>query len=289
MPRTARIDIADNYYHVITRGNDKRKIFLQDSDKDYFLTKLFKYAEEYNFDIHAFCLMINHIHILIYRREKPLYRLFHRLFTDYAVYFNNKYEHTGHVFTSRFLSKIVLDETYLYRVLYYIHMNPVRAGLVKSAEMYKYSSERFYRGQNFRYNIKKIFEDRGDMRTYSEYINKTEDMEFPVYKDSIGVKKEYEKLEKRKEGREKGKFKERREIGDIERLEIKNIIKNHLNFNEEKIAWIFSSSRDKDKIRLKNNVVWKLYTDGYSMADIARVFNNNISTISRIIKKLEKI
>ncbi len=132
MPRTARKASASGIYHVITRGINKQTIFTDKNDYYHFLDTLYSLKQKSEFQLYAYCLMGNHIHLLVKEGEEPLGTLFKRLGTSYAQYFNLKHQRSGHVFQDRFLSEAVENEPYFWDVLRYICQNPVKAGLSKT-------------------------------------------------------------------------------------------------------------------------------------------------------------
>ena len=145
IPRDSRNDlkIHTNTYHVIIRGINKQDIFLDNFDKSKFFKELKRTKEEYKYEIYAYVLMNNHIHIVIHDVENNISDIFHKLCTIYAMYFNNKYERVGHVFQNRFKSIGVDTETYLLNLVRYIHRNPEKDGIGKTEE-YAWSSYKEY-------------------------------------------------------------------------------------------------------------------------------------------------
>lgn len=108
MPRVRRkYSNITNIYHIILRGNDKQDIFYDEQDKYVFLKYLKENKEKYNFDIYAYCLMDNHIHMVLQDINKNLSQIMKSLATRYAIYFNKKYDRIGHLFQDRYLSKTV--------------------------------------------------------------------------------------------------------------------------------------------------------------------------------------
>lgn len=118
-----------NIYHVVIRGADRQYIFEEPHDYRKYLDILRYYKEECCFEIYAYCLMNNHIHLLIYTPITPLETIFRRINTSYAVWFNMKYNRTGFLQQGRYYSEPVDDLRYLLTVVRYIHQNPVKAGL----------------------------------------------------------------------------------------------------------------------------------------------------------------
>jgi len=146
MPRQARIYSDTGIYHVMIRGNDKQKIFLEDEDRRRFISTLFEKALEENIDIYAYCLMNNHVHLLLHEEDCNIARLMKRINVSFAYYFNKKYKRVGHLFQDRFKSEIVDNDGYLLAAVRYIHNNPVKAGIVNSPEKYSWSSYNDYIG-----------------------------------------------------------------------------------------------------------------------------------------------
>ncbi len=140
MARQWRIEYEGAYYHVLSRGVEQRDIFYDDSDRLIFLDILGRVSERFDIDIYAFVLMNNHYHLLIKTNKANLSRSFQWLGTTYTGYFNRKHDRRGHLFQGRFRSIIVEDDAYLIQLSFYIHRNPVRAGLVDRLVDYRWSS-----------------------------------------------------------------------------------------------------------------------------------------------------
>ena len=138
MPRTARIKSASGIYHVMLRGADRRIIFGDDEDCMTFLDILYHIRKKHKFGLYALCLMGNHVHLLIREEAEPLQIIMKRLGVTYVSYYNLKYDLLGHLFQDRFRSEPVETTTYFMDVLRYICQNPVKAGLCKSPQEYKW-------------------------------------------------------------------------------------------------------------------------------------------------------
>ena len=134
MPRGARIDAAGILHHVMVRGIERRRIFLNDDDRDEFLARLEVACEKTGARVYAWCLMSNHVHLAIRTGERPLQTTMRSLLTGYAVYFNRRNRRHGHLFQNRYKSIIVDEEQYFLALVRYIHLNPVRARLVESVD-----------------------------------------------------------------------------------------------------------------------------------------------------------
>lgn len=139
MPRKPREYSKIKVYHVILRGINKQQIFLDANDKKEFLLQLQKTKSKYNYSLYAYCLMDNHVHIVIKDNDDKLSKIMQSLEIRYSEYFNKKYNRVGHLFQNRFLSKKVETREYLLVLCRYIHKNPEKAG-ISLTENYKWSS-----------------------------------------------------------------------------------------------------------------------------------------------------
>ena len=140
MPRVART-VAEGYpHHVTQRGNYRQTVFKSDNDYNQYLQWLKHYSQKYELRIWAYCLMKNHVHfVCVPEKEYSLAKTFNMLHMRYAQNINRRRKRSGHLWQGRFYSSI-LDERHTYAAVRYVENNPVRAGLVKKAEEYPYSS-----------------------------------------------------------------------------------------------------------------------------------------------------
>ena len=145
MPRKVRELVNGGIYHVYNRGNDKMPLFREPSDFRYFLKRFREVKELLGAQVFHYCIMQNHFHFLLQVHRGPdLIILMHRTQLAYARYFKRKYDFVGHVFQERFRSPRIPNDSYYLQCGRYIERNPVKAGLVKSATEYPYSSAGFY-------------------------------------------------------------------------------------------------------------------------------------------------
>lgn len=131
MPRQARIDIEGQLYHVMGRGIEQRDIFADQTDYGDFLQRLGEGLGKTGSQCFAFSLLPNHFHLLILRGHRPLAEFMRGLMTGYAVRFNRKYGRKGHLFQNRYKAILCDKDSYLLELIAYIHLNPLRAGLVR--------------------------------------------------------------------------------------------------------------------------------------------------------------
>jgi putative transposase len=140
MPRSARIDIPNLLQHVIVRGIEKRDIFMDGGDRHNFVKRFSELLIATETDCFAWALLDNHFHLLLRPRHILLGKFMRRLLTGYAVTFNLRHQRTGHLFQNRYKSIVCDEEAYLLELVRYIHLNPLRAGLVKTLdELDRYS------------------------------------------------------------------------------------------------------------------------------------------------------
>lgn len=130
MPRTARLDIPDLLQHVIVRGIERRDIFMDDDDRRDLVQRLQFLLEQTGVDCLAWSLMSNHFHLLLRPRQTTLAKFMRRLLTGYAVSFNLRHKRTGHLFQNRYKSLVCDEDSYLLELVRYIHLNPLRVGIV---------------------------------------------------------------------------------------------------------------------------------------------------------------
>lgn len=140
MPRKARKLSSTGIYHTMLRGINQQNIFEDAADYRVFLQTLQECREYCNIELYAYCLMGNHVHILLKTLDNDLETFFKKLAGKYVYWYNVKYQRVGHLFQDRFKSEPVENDSYFLTVLRYIHQNPVKAGLCKKVEEYPYSS-----------------------------------------------------------------------------------------------------------------------------------------------------
>jgi len=143
MGRPLRLELADACYHVLSRGNERRAIFFDDADRQRFVALLGLMAERFDLEVWAYVLMPNHYHLVLRTRRPNLSRAMQWLGVAYTNGVNARHGRSGHLFQGRFKAFVAEDETYLARLLLYVHRNPLRAGLVERLADYPWSSYRW--------------------------------------------------------------------------------------------------------------------------------------------------
>ncbi|NLO38094.1 MAG: transposase [Ruminiclostridium sp.] len=183
MPRQARTKSQTGIYHIMLRGINKQDIFQEDKDRLKFLNTLERYKQVSRYQLYGYCLMTNHIHLLLKEDVEPVSDAVKRISSCYVYWYNQKYNRTGHLFQERFKSEAVNDESYLLTVLRYIHQNPLKAGLCKELSEYKWSSYNDYLRKPELTDtafIRRIFSESAEqaIKAYREFMKEEQDDKF---------------------------------------------------------------------------------------------------------------
>jgi REP element-mobilizing transposase RayT len=132
MPRKARIDAPGALHHIIARGIERREIFCDDEDRDDFLRRLGEIVSESKTQCYAWALLPNHFHLLLKTGDVPVATVMRRLLSGYVSRFNRRHDRSGHLFQNRYKSILCQENIYLKELVRYIHLNPLRAGVMKT-------------------------------------------------------------------------------------------------------------------------------------------------------------
>jgi putative transposase len=144
MPRQARKKSSTGLYHIMLRAINRQAIFFDREDRQRFLETLLRFKRASAFKVFGYCLMNNHIHLLIQEGQEEIATVMKQVGISYVYWYNKKYERVGHLFQDRFKSEAVEDDRYLLVVLRYIHQNPLKAGMVSKLGDYEWSSYNAY-------------------------------------------------------------------------------------------------------------------------------------------------
>lgn len=182
MARAYRLQSEDCFYHVTSRGDDRKQIYISDYDYRKFLEYVLTAKKRFDFYLYAYVLMSNHYHLLVKTRHANLSKIMHYINGSYTTYYNIKRNKTGHLFQGRYKSIVVDADSYFSVLTKYIHLNPVKAKMVESPEEYKWSSYKGY------------IEHRGDGYIDKDQVDKVLDIKAKEYRqfvmDGIGEKEE---------------------------------------------------------------------------------------------------
>jgi REP element-mobilizing transposase RayT len=158
MARALRIESEGAFYHITSRGNDRKRIFFSKTDYDKFKTYLEEGMKKFGYRIHSYALMTNHYHLLIETQKANLSKLMHYINGSYTTYINKKRDRSGHLFQGRYKAILIEKDNYLLQLSRYIHLNPVKAGIAEKPQDYPYSSYGSY------------IKDKGDDMVYRDLI-----------------------------------------------------------------------------------------------------------------------
>lgn len=170
MPRAARTKSENGYYHILLRGISRQNIFEDDEDCYRFLKTLKRYKLELGFEIHSYCLMGNHVHLLFKDTKDQLDLIMKKIAGSYAYYFNQKYDRVGHLFQDRFKSETIDDDNYFLTVVRYIHQNPLKAKIAQ-VNKYKWSSYSEFIGNAIIIEKNFVLELLGGIEKFIAFIN----------------------------------------------------------------------------------------------------------------------
>lgn len=192
MPREARRKSRSGIYHIMLRGINRQTIFEDDEDKRRFSEKLQKYKSISKYSIYSYCLMDNHVHLLLKEKKESLSESIKRISSSYVYWYNMKYERSGHLFQERFKGENVENAAYFLTVLRYIHQNPVKAGLAKNVFATRWTSINEYIQQvnmiDIDFGLDLFSPDRNKaIRLYIEYMQQPNDDQ--CLEDTVKVRK----------------------------------------------------------------------------------------------------
>jgi len=251
MARQARKRSSTGIYHVMLRGIDRKDIFLDDEDRRKFLESIIKAKKKGKFKIYGYCLMDNHIHMLI-KEDEEIGKIIKRITVGYVGWHNKRHERTGHLFQNRYLSEPVETEDYFITVLRYIHQNPIKAGIVSRLSDYKWSSYGKYR---LVYQRQKSFISGDLTEAY-----------FKTFKE----------------------FKDYMKANNIDKCLEYNVVKRH---NDKTLGEIINKKYDikeidKSPIKKRNKLIRKIYDEQKtSIRQLSRVLGLGKTVVERAIKQ----
>ena len=169
--RIARKYLENSFFHVIVQGINKEYIFQEEKYKNTYLKEINKFSKELNINIIAYCIMDNHAHFLIKTNNmENLSKLMQKVNSKYAKYYNYINDRVGYVFRDRFLSETIDNKRYFIQCIKYIHLNPVKAGIVSSSKNYKYSSYTNFLNKN-NYENNELIKEILTKQEYKEICN----------------------------------------------------------------------------------------------------------------------
>ena len=290
MARRLRFHLPSAIYHIMLRGNDGQPIFFCDEDRCRMCLLMQEGIERFGHIIHSFCFMTNHIHLAVQVGEISISRIMQNLAFRYTRYINRKYNRIGHLFQGRFKSIIVDEKRYIKELIRYIHLNPVRAGLVEHPEKYMWSSHRAYLLQD---EYTWLSCEKG-LRNFGRTLNEAMNNYKAFILQGIGTENTLDF----KSGHSDGI------LGDEEFLDeffgtIKGFQKREIKFQElvERICIRFDLSEaalrapGKHRLESKIRAILALFvreTENLSIEELAVFLGRDSSGLSKLANRLEK-
>ena len=298
MARQLRIEFEGAFYHVTSRGNQRGQIFWDNQDRQKFIEILKRTKDRYGYLLHAYVLMDNHYHLLIETPHANIKQLMQNINTSYTVYVNRRHSRHGHLFQGRYKSFIVDKENYLLELGRYIHLNPVRAGMVERADDYRWSSYKEYVNGKLKnkitdaddtlYIFSKIRSEA--INRYREFVTATINEDSPLSESVgsvLGDEAFTEKVFKYLVGHH-----DKVEIPDIKKIEAKHSIQDVV-----KTLAQYYGIRDEALIRRKRSTAKQrkvaIYMCkilcGKKNGDIGRVFGISTQAVTNVMSEIERL
>jgi putative transposase len=281
MARPLRIEFDGAFYHVTSRGNDKKRIYRDDEDRELFLSILSAVIRKYNWLCHAYCLMDNHYHLVIETPDGNLSKGMRQLNGVYTQAYNKKRNRVGHIFQGRFKAILIDKESHLLEVCRYVVLNPVRAHAAKKPEQWMWSSCRGTVGIDpsheslttdwilGQFGVSK----RSAQKKYEEFVNSGIG-KADMWKDVkgqilLGNEAFIEKMSELAKGCE----------------ELKEIPRGQRYLRRPELGRIFDEGIEKDKVKRDAKVREAVEAHGYSNNEISNYLGVHYTTISRILNE----
>ncbi len=279
MGRRPRIEYYGAIYHIIHRGNNKAFIFEENEEKVELLKIISEVKEIFDFYLLAYVIMDNHYHFIIKTHNIPISQIMHRINTRYAKYYNRKKERTGSPFEGRYRSILVQNESYLIRLIRYIHNNPVYANICSYMINYKWSSDIFYRmNLDNLVNIEELLDSFSSDRLQA--IKKYKELMEEPPEDYKTLNEEFEQVEIiGKEEFKKSLNEENKSQGYIS---LDDILKSVCKI-ESDYTLIKEGSRKRYLLKYKYEYASKALNHGYTTEEISKNINITGGAIRKIL------
>lgn len=267
------------------RGNQRQKTFTSGSDYQAYTERLACYRKKYVYTLHAYCLMPNHVHLLVESSEQPLAKFMQVLQQSYSQYFNLKHRKRGHLFEGRYKAIICQKDAYLLELIRYIHLNPVRADMVKSPELYRYSGQHVYLQGKAGEIIDpaRVLSMLGGKQAYRRFVldglREGHKDEYYAVEDQrfLGEEGFAERLLK-KEERQAGKPSKRRSMELVAKELAKRLDMDIQTLRSGDRSWAVSRARTMAAYVLVHRV-------GYRLSDVAVYFARDMATMGTLLAR----
>ncbi len=256
MARRPRLDLA-GFHHIVNRGVARSNVYESDNDKEKFLKILCKACAIYKVNVHDYCLMDNHYHLLVETTTENLSLFMRQINSNYAIYFNKKYKRTGHLWQGRYKSWYIIQDEYLYTLFRYIEHNPIEAKITHMVGEYPFT-------------------------LLATLLNANQEI-IPCAQHSK-LKKE---LHHKGIQEHLAKALSKRELKELETEQKKKIIQSEHEFKQEKnktLKEYFTNAKDRLS---RNSAILSAIDNGYTQAEIARYLKVSPAMVSKVFRGVE--
>jgi REP-associated tyrosine transposase len=286
MARRPRLFAPGVLYHVIVRGNQRQKTFTSDSDYQAYLERLAKYRRQFGYTIYAYCLMSNHVHLLVQSSATPLAKFMQGLQQSFTQYFNRRHKKSGHLFEGRYKAIVCQEDPYLLELIRYIHLNPVRAGIVNAAEKYEYSGHHAYVRSKATEIIEpaRVLRMLGGSRGYQKFVQEGlkdghKEEYYAVEDQRFLGDEEFTESLRSEEDDERPKPRRKADIDATARKLSKFLKVEIFRLKGTDRGWEVSKARTQIAYILVRRV-------GYRLSDVAEYFARDIATVGTLLARL---
>ena len=256
MARRPRLDMA-GFHHIVNRGVARDNVYKCDADKEKYLEILCKACKTYKVNVHDYCLMDNHYHLLIETTSENLSLFMRQINSNYAIYFNKKYKRTGHLWQGRYKSWYIVEEQYLYDLFRYIEHNPIEAKMSNKVGEYPFT-------------------------LLATVLNSDQEV-IPCAKHSQ-IKREIE-YEGIREHLEMALTKQ--ELKELEIRQKKKIVEKEYRYGYDRERTLEEHFRDFKNKEERNRAIIEALEDGYRQAEVARYLRITASAVAKVRRKYE--
>jgi len=293
MARKPRLHVAGGVYHVMLRGNAGQAIFYDDEDRYHLYLLLQEGISRYGHRIHGFCLMSNHLHLAVQVGDEPLSKIIQNLSFRYTRWVNRKQKRIGHLFQGRYKAILVEQDSYLLELVRYIHLNPVRAKMVRQPSAYPWSGHRCYLGKEVLpwLHTEWILSQFGKRinscrRRYEEFVRaghgEGHREEFHGGEEDHRVLGQDRFVEKMLETQLCPPYKRKQ-------ISLESLVRSVCKEYQLKDTDLTSASRNRKASEARQVIGWlALKSDNLTLTQVAQYFSRDVTTVSRGVKRLEE-
>lgn len=291
MARAQRVNVTGGVYHVMLRGNDGQDIFYGNEDRCHLYLLLLEGVERFDYRIHAFCFMNNHLHLVIQIGGSTLSRIMQNISFRYTQWINFRLDRSGHLFQGRYQAIMVESDGYLLELVRYVHLNPVRAGLVENPQQWRWSGHRAYLGHE---HIPWLCTDSvlgqfSDSRALAQ-------TQYARFVESVIGEDRWERVDQGMVQKEsypadilpQTVFDEEPAVNDMETIELSVLVRAVCNEYDMDMSELLARNRRHLPSEVRAVVAW-LAVDlkAATLTGVAQLFGRDVATLSGSVRKIE--